>query len=121
MSATTKAAPAQKKDKSHQISRSPEARKARRIIRQSLRYSIMATADDPEVSDEDRAHYAERVEEMQEAVDEALEYMASIRRVPKAKKEKSDDAAPAKAKKARKPKRQPEPELELDDDSDDEE
>lgn len=111
---TTKPAKKAKKSKKHQISRSPEARKARRIIRQSLRYAIMAEAED--IEQEERDYYAEWLVENEELIDESLEYMASIRREPKPRKaEKSETPAPKKARKPKKAKIEEPEELDEDD------
>lgn len=99
--ATTTKAKTTKKDKSHQISRSKEARKARRIIRQSLRYGIMSDAADLE--QDERDFYAAWIADNAELIDESLAYLASIRRQPKATAAKKSGSASAKpAKKASK-------------------
>lgn len=105
--------PKAKKSKKHQISRSPEARKARRIIRQSLRYSMTTAVEDPEVTAEEKTEAAEWLEENAELIDESLDFMASIRRERKATTEKK-----AKTRKAER-KRVVQEELAVEQDEDD--
>lgn len=90
-----------KQDKSHQISRSKEARKARRIVRQSLRYGIMSDAADLE--QDERDYYAAWITENAELIDESLAYLASIRRQPTAKTEKKSGKTSAKPATEKKP------------------
>lgn len=73
-------------EKKNQPSRSPEARKARRIIRDQLRLAFMAASG--AYTEEESKAMDEQAEAMQPDVDEALAFLATIRRERKPKAEK---------------------------------
>lgn len=77
-----------------QSSRSKEARKARRIVRTSLRYAIMVTA--PELDADEQAAAQAKLDAMEKDVEKSLDFLASIKRERKVKVAKAKRAEKAR-------------------------